>query len=71
MDSSNGGIRMIGVILGSQNQYCRSKEKRSRNEGAGMEQPGQVQEDRPPGYIFYTSSGSSSDSGVKGKVEVQ
>jgi hypothetical protein len=30
-----------------------------------------VQEGQPPGYIFYTSSGSSSDSGVKGKVQVQ
>jgi hypothetical protein len=36
-----------------------------------MAQSEQAQEGRPPGYIFYTSSGSSSDSGVKGKVQVQ
>jgi hypothetical protein len=36
-----------------------------------MVQSEQVQEGRPPGYVFYTSSGSSLDSGAKGNVQVQ
>jgi hypothetical protein len=59
MDSINGAIRLIGVILKSQNQYWRSKGNKSRNEEAGMAQSEQVQE------------GSSLDYGIKGKVQVQ